>query len=87
MLKIEKNIPIPEKNNYGKYYDIFCKMEFGDSVFFKSDKLYVNNELEASNFLLKYRNYIRKHGKGNESIIHRKVKDGFRIWLVKKDDA
>ncbi len=86
MLKIEKNIPIPDSHPKRKFFDTIKKMKIGDSVFFESKESYLYNDKKVTSFMNALRNYQNKINRGKFGVIQRKVKNGFRIWVVQKDN-
>ena len=86
-IKIEKNIPIPSKHPNRKFIDIISKMKIGDSVFIESKESYMYNDKIVGSFINALRNYQNKINRGKFGVIQRKVENGFRIWVVQRDNA
>ena len=73
-MKIEKNIPMPEKrSSSGKYKDVLRQMEIGDSV---SASFNEQAGLRQAAKVLGFRIAARKENKG-------KFPSKFRIWRIK----
>tara|TARA_R100001510_G_C7521862_1_gene117018 strand:+ start:329 stop:601 length:273 start_codon:yes stop_codon:yes gene_type:complete len=86
-LKIEKNIPIPSSHPKSKFLDIITKMKIGDSVFIESKESYMYNDKKAASFMNALRNHHNKTNRGKFGVIQRRVENGFRIWVVQRDNV
>ena len=99
-MKIEKNIPLPNMFNQNpvkrKNTNIAEKMEFGDSVFFKEKKDYLNftsclrSYVYSKNkqfpnpyyFMQKINGTEHEYTKYVQYVFGRKVENGYRVWLL-----
>ncbi|BAQ89530.1 hypothetical protein [uncultured Mediterranean phage uvMED] len=98
-IKIEKGIPLTRPNNPRKkrYVDIFLKMKFGDSVFFKDKKEYISFTTSFKDFMNRntsvYPDHIVKIGENHRGekteyktylqyVYTRNVGNGYRVWLL-----
>ena len=76
--KIEKNIPVLPRGSTGKYIDVLRQLGVGESFLVMVEKDEEGRQIQRSLSVC-----VSRFNKDNGiKCIHRKVKEGFRIWRI-----
>jgi len=80
MLKIDKNIPIPDVESKGRERILpIREMEIGDSILLECEY----TRIKHASFLNSFRNFSKKSKDCNHyKFLSRKVNNGIRVWRI-----